>query len=706
MATLQTIRTRAGLLVAIVIGISLAAFVLGDMFQSGSSLFQGNRLKVGEINGETVQYPEFQNKVERLGDIYRMNTQSNQLDEQTWVQVREQTWQNIVRDQIMSDVYKKLGIDVSSEELFDMLQGTNLHPIIQQLFRNQNTGQVDRGAVVQFLRNLETGVAPEQRQYWLYIEDQIVDERIQSKYNNLVSKGLYITGLEAEKSMEARKRQVNFNYIMLSNNSVADSSVAVTEKELKAYYEKNKENYRQEKLRNIEYITFPVTPSKNDFEQAESWINDIVSEFASATDNVAFVNSNSDQGFDDTWYKQDELPQDIAEWVFIGGAEVNALFGPFFENNAYKLAKLHASAMMPDSVQARHILLSVGTQEELASKQTLADSLKAAIEGGSNFGELAREFSTDQGSAIQGGDLGWFNRGQMVKPFEDAAFNNKVNQVTIVPTQFGIHLVQTTARGKEINQVQVAYLVRNVTPSTQTYQNTYARASEFAGKNFTKESFDASATEQNLTKQTASVKDNDRQIAGLENSRPLIRAAYETKVGNLIEDQQGSTIFDLGDNFVIATLSSATDEGISDFKTVRERVELAVLNEKKNQFLVEKAKSALVGKSDLNVIASELGVTVRNAANINFNSVQIPGAGMEPKVIGTVSNLSPNQISQPVAGNNGVFVVEVTSVTEGDVNLENEKSRLAQNINFRAASQAYNAHRELADIEDQRAKFY
>ena len=137
MATLQTIRTRAGLLVAIVIGISLAAFVLGDMFQSGSSLFQGNRLKVGEINGETVQYPEFQNKVERLGDIYRMNTQSNQLDEQTWVQVREQTWQNIVRDQIMSDVYKKLGIDVSSEELFDMLQGTNLHPIIQQLFRNQ-----------------------------------------------------------------------------------------------------------------------------------------------------------------------------------------------------------------------------------------------------------------------------------------------------------------------------------------------------------------------------------------------------------------------------------------------------------------------------------------------------------------------------------------------------------------------------------------
>lgn len=691
---------------AIVIGISLAAFVLGDMFQGGSSLLQGNQMKVGEVNGETIQYPEFQREVERLGDIYRMNTQQNQLDEQTWVQVREQTWQNIVREQVMTDVYERLGISISSEELFDMLQGTNLHPIIQQLFRNPNTGQVDRNAVVQFLRNLETGVAPEQRQYWLYLEDQIVDERIQSKYNNLVSKGIYVTGLEAEKSMEARNKQVSFDYIMLNHNSVADSQVVVTDKDLKDYYNNNQDAYKQEKQRTIEYVTFTVTPSKRDYEQAEAWINDIVSEFANATDNVAFVNANSDVSFDDTWYKQEQLPQDIAEWIFEADANVNDIFGPYAENESYKLAKLHASAMMPDSVEARHILLQAETQEGMAAMQELADSLKTAIEGGSNFGDLAREYSADQGSAIQGGDLGWFNRGQMVKPFEDAAFNNKVNEITIVPTQFGIHLVQTTARGKEIRQVQVAYLVRNVTPSTQTYQNVYAQASEFAGKNLTNEDFDAAAEEQNLIKRSASVRETDRQIPGLENSRPLIRAAYDTKVGNLIEDQQGSTIFDLGDNFVIATLTSATEEGIAEFESVKERVELAVLNEKKSEFLVEKAKAALNGKSELTEVASELGATVRNAANINFNSVQIPGAGMEPRVIGTATTLSANELSQPVAGNNGVYVVEVTSVNEGTVNLANEKTRLAQNVNFRAASQAYTAHREQAEIEDQRAKFY
>ncbi|HZH71285.1 MAG TPA: SurA N-terminal domain-containing protein [Mariniphaga sp.] len=706
MATLQTIRTKAGLLVAIVIGISLAAFVLGDMFQSGSSLLRGNQMEVGEINGESIQYPDFQREVERLGDIYRMNTQSSQIDEQTWVQVREQTWENMVRDEIMTDVYEKLGIGISSQELFDMLQGSNLHPIIQQLFRNPNTGQVDRGAVIQFLRNLETGVAPEQRQYWLYLEGQIVDERIQSKYNNLISKGLYVTGLEAEKSMEARNKQINFDYIMLNQNSVADSQVVVTDKELNDYYNNNKDNYRQEKMRRIEYVAFQVTPSKRDFDQAGEWINDIVSDFSSTTDNVAFVNSNSDERFDEMWYKREDLPQDIATWIFEEGANVNDVFGPYFEDNTYKLSKLHASAMMPDSVQARHILLPVNTQEELIAMQTLADSLKTAIEDGSNFADLAGEYSSDQGSALQGGDLGWFRRGQMVKPFEDAAFNNKVNQVSIINTQFGIHLVQTTARGREVRQVQVANLVRNVSPSTQTYQNVYAEASEFAGKSLSQESFDEAVEELNLDKRAANVMETDQQVALFENSRPLVRAIYDTKVGNIVENQQGSTIFELGDNFVVATLVSATEEGVASFESVKERVRLSVLNEKKRQFLVEQANAAIEGKTDLEAIATELNTAVRNASDINFNSVQVPGAGMEPKVIGFATAMPVNTISKAIEGNSGVYIVEVTNVSEGNIDVEAERSRLAQNINFRAASQAYQVHREKAEIEDQRAKFY
>ena len=707
MATLQKIRTKAGLLVAIVIGVSLAAFILGDMFQSGNSLFQKNQLKIGEIDGESVQYPEFQQKVEELGEIYRMNTQQSQLDDNTWVQIREQTWQTLIQEKVMGDVYDRLGIDVSSEELFDMLQGSNLHPIVQQLFANPNTGQVDRNAIVNFLKNLDTGVDPEQRQYWLYLEQQIVQDRIRSKYSNMVGKGLYVTTEEAQNSLAARNKQINLDYIWLNHNSVADSQVVVTDKDLRSYYNAHQEDYNQETTRRIEYITYPVEPSAADFRDAENWVSDIKAEFESASDNVQFVNSNSDVDFDGTWYKQEDLPENIAGWVFEEGADTNQVFGPYFEDEAYKLAKLHAIDMLPDSVEARHILLQVSTQAEVLAMQNLADSLKTAIENGSDFATLARQFSADQGSAIQGGDLGWFSRGQMVKPFEDAAFSNKTNEVTVVASQFGYHVIQTTARGKLSKQVQVAFLVRNVVPSTQTYQDTYALASQFVGENNTVAEFQAAVTEQNLTKKVATVGENERLIAGLENARQLIRAAYQTDEGNMIMSQEGTPIFELGDNFVIAVLTNVTEEGIAPFEEVQARVELAVLKEKKAELLQEKAAAAMEGKSDLQAIAGELDATVQSATNINFNSFQLPGVGLEPAVIGTAASLEVDQLSKPVSGNNGVFIVQVTSVNQlENQDVATEQNRLAQNLNFRASSQIVEVHQKAVEIEDERSKFY
>jgi peptidyl-prolyl cis-trans isomerase D len=310
---------------------------------------------------------------------------------------------------------------------------------------------------------------------------------------------------------------------------------------------------------------------------------------------------------------------------------------------------------------------------------------------------------------MKGGELGWFGRGQMVKPFEKAAFNNNINEVSIVTSEHGIHIIQTTDRGKETRQVQIAYLVREVVPSTETYQEIYAQASKFAGNNTTKEEFDAAIAEQNLDKKVAQVRENDREIAGLENARPLIRAAYDSKEGELIQDVQGSTIFDLGNNFVIAVLASVTEEGIADFETVRQRVELAVLKQKKTEFLINKMKTVLEGKSDLESVASELGTNVKNASDINFNSSSVPGAGVEPALTGTAFVLEPGEISDPFAGNNGVFIVEVTSVDQmddQDMNVKDEQMRLTRDLTYRAYSQAYEAHRKDAEIIDKRSKFY
>ena len=707
MATLQTIRTKAGLFIAIIIGISLAAFILGDLLQSGSSIFQRNQMEIGEINGESIQYPDFQKQVEELGEIYKQNTQQSQLDENSWVQVREQTWQNTVQKIVMSDVYKKLGIEVSSDELFDMLQGANLHPIIQQLFRNQNTGQVDRGAVVSFLKQLDTNVDPERRAYWLYLENQIVEERTQSKYANMVGKGLFVTTAEAKESLVSGNKTINFDFIALNHNTVADSAVSVTVKDLKDYYNANKNDFKQEKIREIEYITFTVNPSAADYKDAENWITEIKSDFENTANNVQFVNSNSDVNFDGTWYKKESLPGNLASWIFDESAPLNSVFGPYFENESYTLAKLDSLAMMPDSVKARHILLKPNTQEELVAMQLLADSLKTVIEKGGDFASLAMQYSTDQGSAISGGDLGWFGRGQMVQPFEEAAFSNAKNEVRIVPSQFGIHIVQTTDRGKLTQQARVALLVRNVQPSTRTYQDIYSQASKFASTNTSAEKFNAAVTEEKLNKRVASIRENDRDIVGLENARILIRAAYDADMGDILVTSQESPIFELGNNFVIAILTKATDEGISTFEEAKTRVELAVIKQKKADYLSKKAADAIEGKTDFEAVASQLNTSVRSASNINFNSFSVPGLGAEPAVVGTVASLDANKISKPIAGNNGVYIVKVTSVNQGtDQGFETEQARLAQSLNFRATSQAFEAQRKKADIVDKRAKFY
>ncbi len=707
MATLQKIRTQGGLLVAIVIGLALVAFILGDLFQSGSSIFNRGRMEIGSIKGESVQYPDFLRKTEELAEIYRSNTGQTQLNEETWAQVREQTWENMVREKIMGDVYKKTGISVSKDEMFDMLQGNNIHPIVQQIFTNPNTGQFERSAVVNFIRNLDMGVSAEQRNYWLYLERQILNERLQTKYNNLISKALYVTNDEAQFSLEGRNRNVSFEYIALDYNTVADADITITDKDLRDYYSANKDEFKQERTRTIEYISFDVVPSASDFSAAEKWINDIKDDFINATDNVQFVNSNSDIGFDGIWHKQTTLPANLAAWIFEEGAAVNDVFGPYFENNSYRLAKLHASEMMPDSVQARHILLRTNSAEEMMMAQALADSLKGLIEKGSDFAALARQYSTDTGSAINGGDLGWFGRGMMVKPFEDAAFNNKVNEVTIVPTQFGLHIVQTTRRGTLSRQVQVAILTREVTPSTLTHQSVYAKASKFVSENTSKEKFNAAIEAENLNKKQAIVRENDRNVSGLEMSRALVRAAFDAKVGAFLKNNDGSPIFELGNSFVVGILAAATEEGTAPFESVKARVELAVEKQKKGELLVDRIKKAAEGKQDMYEIASSVNGSVSIASNINFSSVTLPGIGTEPVVIGTVTAMEPGTMSSPIKGNNAVFLAKVTNVEDGgEFDVDGERSRLLQAMGFRASYQAYEAHRDAVEVVDKRNKFF
>ncbi len=704
MATLQNIRNRAGLLVAIIIGLALVAFILGDMLRAGNSLMKPSQMEVADINGTSVQYQDFQKKIEQTAEIYKMNSGRTQLDDNMWAQIREQVWQDVVREAVMGDVYEKLGLTVSSDELFDMVQGSNIHPIIRQLFTNPKTGQFDKSAVLQFLKSLETNATDQQKAYWLYIEDQIKKERMITKYNDLIRQGLYVTKAEAGESVKAKSRTVDIQYIQLSYISVPDSSVKVTDKEMKTYYEEHKDNYKQDASRTIEYVTFPVKASEEDDNNAKKWIENIKSDFATAQDNEQFVNVNSDVRFEDVYQKKEDLSPELASFAFNGAK--GDIYGPVKEQNSYKLIKIDDIKDLPDSVEARHILIRPETAGSNDKALALADSLKNLIEKGANFADLAKKYSEDTGSAARGGDLGWFRRNQMVKPFADACFNGEVNKVYTVTSQFGVHVIQPTKKEKEVKQVRLAILIRNIEPSTQTYQNVYAQASKFASESQSGDAFRETVKKENLSKKIARVGENDEEITGLEQSRSLIRATYSADLNSVLQNNEGSTIFEFGDNFVVAVLSEIHEAGIASFGEVRPRIELEVKKENKAKMLVAKMQEAATG-NDLNAIATKLDASVKDANGINFGMYTVPGIGVEPALVGTVSCIEKDKVSSPIKGNNGVYLVKVVSETEtADNNAAEEQKRLEQSLSYRANYQAYEAQKKAADITDKRSKFY
>ncbi len=511
MATLEKIRNRAGVLVAVVIGLALFAFILGDILGSGPSLFTNRQFEIAEIAGKSISYENFQQKVDQLTDIYMLNTGESSLDAETHERILEEAWQVLLREIILEEEYERLGIEVSAEELFDMVQGRNIHPIVRQLFTDPSTGAFDQSAVIQFLRSMNQDPTGQQRAYWLYVEREITRERKLAKYNNMIAKGLYITPLQAEFAWNANNKSVDFDFIVQRFDTVDDSLVSVSPADIRRYYRRNRDDFSQTASRDIEYISFDIAPSEDDDRAAREWIEEMEEEFQEVEEVRQFINLNSDVPFDRRNYSYEELPETIAEFMF--SAEPGDIYGPYFENSRYKLSRLVEINFVPDSIRARHILIQPGPELDYQQAQNRADSLLDAARRGESFEMLAMQFSDDMGSRFEGGNLGWFTEGMMVEEFNNATFSAPRGEFFIVETQFGFHIVQVTDRSREEKKIVYATLAREVTPSSATYQRIYSRASQFRGMNNTYEQFSEAAAEQGLPVRVAdNILINDKEL--------------------------------------------------------------------------------------------------------------------------------------------------------------------------------------------------
>lgn len=701
MATLEKIRTKAGVLVAVIIGLALLAFILGDLLSSKTSLFTSSQYELAKIGGKSISIQDFQQKVESLEQIYKLNSGQNSLDENTSESIREQTWQQMIEQYVLIDNMKDIGVDVSSDELFDMVQGKNPHPIIRQLFTNPQTGELNKAGLLEFLKTMDQDASGERKAFWLYIENQITHERILSKYNALIQKGLFVTRLQAKADFIESNKKANFSFISIPYSSIPDKMVSYTKSDLKKYYKAHKYLFEQEDSRDIEYVTFQINPSPIDIKESKDYIDKVKPDFETAQDLKQFVNVNSDVPFDEKFYKKSELSDSIANFVF----KSNGIMGPFIEDQAFKLVKVVKKEMIPDSVKARHILIRPQgqTQEAVASAKALADSLKKAIEKGADFAALAKKYSAD-GTREKGGDLGWFTASKMVKPFSDFCFQGKKGELKVIETNYGYHVVQITDKGAAVEKVQVAQVIRKINPSQTTYREIFAKANNFAGNNRTYDAFIKAIAQQRLVKRIANnLLEGDKQIAGIQSPREVIKWAYDSKT----KKYDVSTVFEADNQFVVAALTSVKKKGFAPLEDVENEIIPKVIQEKKGELISANINNKKGQARDINQLASLLRTQVQSATDVTFSAFAIPVAGIEPKLIATATNYPVNKLSAPIAGNNGVYVIQVTTVSQpSGIDFKGEQSKLSYMYQTRANYEPYEALKKLANIVDKRWKFY
>jgi peptidyl-prolyl cis-trans isomerase D len=704
MAILEKLRVKAGLLLAIVIGLALLAFVLSDFLDSGGSLFTRSKFEIAEVSGKSIPYTEYENQVKEFEQIQKLQSGQASLNEETMDQIRSLTWENMLQDLLLEKQYNKVGIDVPQEELTDMIMGENPHPAIAQLFTNPQTGVFNRPGFNAFMQRIQNEEEQsDEKIYYLFLENEIFRQRKNIKYLNLIRKGLYATKLEIARQQKESSQTMDVDYIVQNFSTVSDSSITVTENDIKKYYQENINHYKQKESRDIRYVFFEVIPSEADFKAAEKWINDIYPEFEKATDIREFVNMESDVPFNEKNYNNGELSDTLNDIMFQG--QIGTLYGPYFENNAFKISKLAAINYLPDSVRARHILLQAN-QSNAQTIFNIADSLVNLIKAGANFTLLAMQYSVD-GSAQTGGDLGWFREGEMVKSFSDSCFMGKKGDVKIVPSQYGLHIIEILDQSKPVKQIQVGTLVKNVTPSEETDHNYYIRANEFAGINNTYEKFNKAIETEKLTANVQvalNLAPMDKKVNDLENARPIVNWAYKA------EDKDVSTVFKFGNKYVIAVVDKVRNEGNIPLEDIRADIENKVKELKKSEIIIANIKLKSENVKTIEELGKILGLQVQPVSGLRFASSSLGNSGIEPNVISAASVLKKGIVSEPIMGENGIYVLSVNNITspsENDnANINLARNYIERNYGARTNYYAYEALKELAKIKDNRREFY
>ena len=706
MALIGDIRKRSGLLVAI-IGIALAAFILGDLLSNRNPRRGVNT--IGEVNGEQMLATAFNQRVDENIEARKMNTGKDNLTTDEQFQVRQSTWDQMVNESLLMEEVDKLGLTVSKEELDDQIRGSQPHSYIQQSFTDPQTGAFDAANVTNFLQNLDN-VDPQMKQRYLTIEKAIKEDRLNTKFLNLVSKGYYIPSAFAKRDYEAKNTKVKAQYYAASYTSVPDSAVSITNADYEKFYKENKHKYQQEASRDIEYLAFDIVPSEDDRAKIDKETRELYAEFVNADNLPSFVNTTSDTRYDSTWLRRGTLSYRMDSIMF--NSEIGTAFGPYIENNVYSMGRLVDTQFRPDSLRASHILISYAganvnpdtkiTKIEASAK---ADSILNVVKSSAaKFDELAATMNDDVTAATTNGDLNWFADGAMVPSFNTAVLNGKIGDIVKVESQFGYHIIKITGKTAPVKKVRVAIINQSIEPSSRTVQDIYTEASKFAIEAKDSTGFNKLVDEQGFTKRLAERISTDQNgLPGIPQAREIVRWSFDekTKVGSI------SSVFDVEGRYVVAILTQKREKGFATLDQLKEFIKPQVIRDKKAEKLIADINKSITSLSDLDNGYQALGMKA-DTNEITFSASNLPGYGPENQVIGTLFSLKENQLSKPIKGNQGVFVVVVNEIVAAPAkdDLTIEKRSTMNGFISRAQREVTEAMKRKAKIEDKRLMFF
>ncbi|MCF0178192.1 MAG: SurA N-terminal domain-containing protein [Bacteroidales bacterium] len=688
MAILEQIRVKLGILISVLIAIALLSFIIDPNTLSSTMQMVSNKNKVGSMNGKSISYQDFYAEYDRTQKLYEALGQSVNSEEGQ-EQVRNAAWQNYFDKYIFLPKVEAAGINVGKEEMYDLFQGNNISPILanQSAFLDEN-GNFSRTAFSEFVSTMgsdETGIASA---YYDYLEKTVKNQQYYNKYAAMIMNSSTLSALEINKAIEAGNITSDVDFIMMPIGYVQDSTISVTDQEIKAYYDARKDQFTQVANRDIEYVMFEVVPSAADIADTRASFESLYADFATAENLRNFVALNSDARYSDHFYGKTDLESVSAEFADLAfpqkGAEVKTVSDIYEGDGFFSAARVTGRKMMADSVSINYMLLPLTAEAETDSLLALLNA-NGVVEGMQELGWMTQEFAENAG-------VSEFN----------AAFDTNVGKsikVKISSMQ-AYALIQTVDKTKPVEKVSLAVLTKNVNASDETYRDYLMQATELSDKSNGKYSeFSKIVSEESQPViPVTHITEATRRIGVAENAREVVRWAFEAKEGEV------SDVITVDNKYYfVVALTKARKAGLVDINEVKSNIKIELAMEKQGQKYAAEMVEKTKGMKSLDEMAEALNITVSHENGVSFlNS----GTMLDPKFVGAIAGAKKGEVCGPVVGEIAVYMFEVTDTQSGAYFTEADATNSALQYASYRLQQLQSVLEKQAKVEDNRARFF